>query len=467
MTNIEGRQTDREQNQDFIYLDVHERFSDGPADYELGVSYVDSGTAQWYVEYGQEGCLGATETVENGDSGEVRTVWFALDQAVFDDPLPGATDLRIHNGGLEDIEVRMVRLVRRSMLGCGDGERSDAEACDDGNTDAGDGCDPTCMIEENWSCDGPEPDSCSCAEGWAGADCAEPVCPGGCNGDGTCIAPDTCDCDPGYRGRDCGTSGDPTSCEDILAAGEAWFGSGMYTIKPAGTDSPIEVYCDMETHGGGWTIVWASTDGCTAGRPWDPVPGSPDDYEACGDFVEDPREGRVRLDWDVLQAIDQDEHILIRPAYPESWLQNPWLAVNHAFFRATGSVEDLPLEVTVTSATTIGSGIDAHLGFTTDDDAVERGGWYGLSVLDGEAGWDGLSGRRSSSRRWTNSNCTGHLVTVYRDAHMFSTALFMEDADTLERTYFDWDFLGWPATTEGCASSAEATVTTWIGVRED
>ncbi len=50
---------------------------------------------------------------------------------------------------------------------CGDGVLVSPELCDDGNADAGDGCSPTCKYEAGWKCDG-SPSSCSrtiCGDG--------------------------------------------------------------------------------------------------------------------------------------------------------------------------------------------------------------------------------------------------------------------------------------------------------------
>ncbi|MEC8024427.1 MAG: fibrinogen-like YCDxxxxGGGW domain-containing protein, partial [Myxococcota bacterium] len=325
MTNIEGRSTDRANTQDFIYFDVHERFADDPADYDLFITYVDKGAAEWSVEYQRGECLVSTTTVANQDSSDLYTARFTLTQAVFANTLPGATDLRIYNGGNEDVEVRMIRLVRRSVPGCGDGQRQAAsEACDDGNTTAGDGCNQACEIEEGWSCDDNSPTTCSCAEGWTGVDCKVAECTSPCENGGICVAPNSCDCLAGYSGPFCNIQKAYASCNKILENGAAFIGSGLYKIDPTGSGTLIDVYCDMETYGGGWTIVWASMDGVSAGRPWDPVPTD-------GMFGADPQAGLVRLGWDDLLAIPQTEHIVIRTISPNPFISESWLQVSAPF----------------------------------------------------------------------------------------------------------------------------------------
>lgn len=43
------------------------------------------------------------------------------------------------------------------------------------------------------------------------------------------------------------------TCSEIQASPEN-VGSGIYTINPSG-DSPLSVFCDMDTDGGGWTMI--------------------------------------------------------------------------------------------------------------------------------------------------------------------------------------------------------------------
>lgn len=57
----------------------------------------------------------------------------------------------------------------------------------------------------------PETCSCRCEQGWEGADCGQPACPGACSGHGRC-EDGRCLCDEPYVGADCAHPACPGNC---------------------------------------------------------------------------------------------------------------------------------------------------------------------------------------------------------------------------------------------------------------
>jgi hypothetical protein len=163
---------------------------------------------------------------------------------------------------------------------CGDGlVLAGVEACDDGNADASDDC-ITCVDPEGTDC------PCklaTCGDGFLQE--GVEVCDDGVNdgGYGSCTADCAARgpyCGDGNLdvdgGEECDDAEDPaclvscklaTSCLLLHEAQPALM-SGPAVVYPLGPDTPIAVYCDMDSDGGGYTFLKVDVDSDTNDLPY-------------------------------------------------------------------------------------------------------------------------------------------------------------------------------------------------------
>lgn len=129
------------------------------------------------------------------------------------------------------------------VASCGDGHlHVGAETCDDGNADDGDACTSLCEVP---ACDdqiisGSETD----------VDCGGACAPCG-RGSGCEVGGD---CESSFCNA--GTCAVPASCLKIIQS-KPQAESGLYDVDVDGDggEAEFQVYCEMETDGGGWTLV--------------------------------------------------------------------------------------------------------------------------------------------------------------------------------------------------------------------
>ncbi len=115
-TAYEGRTTRHAQGSDCIYLDLDDAFlhdPPAPAAVDVKVTYRDTGTGPFVVEYASAGGVSTSAPVARTGSGAWRTATVTLPDGSFDGSLPGGTDLRLCRSGGADLEVRFVRVVKR------------------------------------------------------------------------------------------------------------------------------------------------------------------------------------------------------------------------------------------------------------------------------------------------------------------------------------------------------------------
>lgn len=117
------------------------------------------------------------------------------------------------------------------VVACGDGARGPGEECDDGNVDAGDGCDPRCDIEDGYTC----------REPFAGG---TSMCSNSC-GDGLVDAGE--ECDDGAGNSDVAVDACRTTC-DRAACGDGVTDTGEECDGGAGNSDADVDGCRTTCH---------------------------------------------------------------------------------------------------------------------------------------------------------------------------------------------------------------------------
>ncbi len=160
--------------------------------------------------------------------------------------VPTCTD-NVHNGSETDIDCG------GTCDGCGSGSMCTGPSdCESGVCTGGVCQAPTCIDgvsngrETDVDCGGPDCSSCLAGQtcGWS-KDCASGSCAG-----------HVCDPMTTYR-----------SCRQAMEIG-GHTTSGTYSIKPDPASSAVDVFCDMETDGGGWTTVAKTVRWAPVDRAW-------------------------------------------------------------------------------------------------------------------------------------------------------------------------------------------------------
>ena len=86
----------------------------GPEAVDVYVTYLDNNHATWTLQYDSAtgSAYKSTTAVTNAGDGRWKTTKFFINDAGFKNRQNGGMDFRLYNGGVEDVTVRFVRVVK-------------------------------------------------------------------------------------------------------------------------------------------------------------------------------------------------------------------------------------------------------------------------------------------------------------------------------------------------------------------
>ncbi|CAH1246669.1 PRSS12 [Branchiostoma lanceolatum] len=156
-----------------------------------------------------------------------------------------------------------------------------------------------------------------------------------CHADATCSEEGNCVCNDGLRGDGlaAGTGCHEANCWEIYHnSGKTE--SGVYKLAIDGVDGTVDVYCDMETAGGGWTVIQRRIDGSVDfDRTWDEY------KEGFGD-----KSGEHWLGNEIINSLTNQDKVYQLRVDLEDWEDNS-VFQQYSFFAIGNEVNEYQLQL--------------------------------------------------------------------------------------------------------------------------